>query len=172
MGILKNITDEYFGKTKRDEDKITFNIPDMKFVDMGGSVLWADNDLAVVGNLHGLPFKFLFTYNSIRNIDFGDGLRLPTVKAICELEKVKSKFRSLGKGLGKVVLVDDFMDDKRTLRFYCINKNNEDECYRLTSDINKRKDGVKCVNLYTSPFKVVTVDMDSQYFEVRLVKDK
>ena len=95
-------------------------------------------------------------------------MRLPTVKEICELEKVKSKLRSLG----KVVLVDDFMDDKRTLRFHCINKNNEDECYRLTSDINKRKDGVKCVNLYTSPFKVTTVDMDSQYFEVRLVKDK
>lgn len=168
MSVLSKLTDEYFGETERDEDKIIFNIPDMEFVDMGGSVLWADNDLAVVGDLHGLPFKFLFTYNSIRNIDFGDGLRLPTVKEICELEKVKSKLRSLG----KVVLVDDFMDDKRTLRFHCINKNNEDECYRLTSDINKRKDGVKCVNLYTSPFKVTTVDMDSQYFEVRLVKDK
>lgn len=168
MKVLSKITDEYFGKTEREEDKVSFNTQDLNFIDMGGSVLWADNDLEVVGDLHGLPSKFVFTYNFIRNIDFGDGLRLPTVEEICELEKVENKLRSMS----RVVLVNDFMDDKSTLRFHCTNYDNKDYCYRLTSDINKQKNGVKCVNLYTSPFKVVTADMNGQYYEVRLVKDK
>lgn len=113
MGVLKELTKEYFGEVKREEDKLVFNTQDLNFIDMGGSVLWADKDLKIVGDLHGLPNKFTFSYKAIYDIEFGDGMRLPTVKEICELEKVKNKLRSLG----KVVFVNDFMDDKSTLLF-------------------------------------------------------
>lgn len=51
MGILKKITDEYFGESKRDEDKFISNIADMKEIDLGDDfpVVFSDRDLVVNG---------------------------------------------------------------------------------------------------------------------------
>lgn len=51
MGILKKITDEYFGDFEREEDKFVTNIADMKEIDLGDDfpVVFADRDLVVNG---------------------------------------------------------------------------------------------------------------------------
>lgn len=36
MGILKNLTDEYFGDSVRGEDYVKYNFDEIKPVDMGG----------------------------------------------------------------------------------------------------------------------------------------
>lgn len=168
MGVLKELTKEYFGETKREEDKLVFNTQDLDFIDMGGSVLWADKDLKIVGDLHDLPSKFTFSYKTICDIDFGDGMRLPTVKEICELENVENKL----KNMSRVVFMTNSVNGLATLYFYSTNYDDKDYCYRLTSDVDTKKGYVKCVDLYKTPFNVIDADVDGQYYEVRLVKDK
>ena len=51
MGILLNLTNEYFGELQRDEDKFVTNIDEMKEIDLGKNFMltFADRDLIING---------------------------------------------------------------------------------------------------------------------------
>lgn len=85
MGILLNLTQEYFGDKERDETRIIFNTKDMKPVDLGGSVYWADRDLERLAG--DTKHDKHFSYKEIGNIKFEDGWRLPTMNEYKELHK-------------------------------------------------------------------------------------
>lgn len=76
MGILNKITEEYFGESARKEDEINFNTNELKPVDMGGTVLWADRNLRATNTEfeEHFSFKELYEYG----FKFGEGWRLPT----------------------------------------------------------------------------------------------
>jgi hypothetical protein len=81
MGVLKKLTSEYFGDTMRKEDML-FNTGVLNPVDMGGSVLWADDDAASVGERRRyFSFKEMYEHE----FKFGHGWRLPTRKEYREL---------------------------------------------------------------------------------------
>ena len=67
------------GEMVRQEDGIG-NIPRLKPVDMGGTVLWADQDLVVDEIEH-------FTFDEACDIIENSSWRLPTVKEVAELDK-------------------------------------------------------------------------------------
>lgn len=87
MGILKTLTDEYFEKVIRGENRIEFNTKDLKPVDMGGTVFWADKNLMSKGG--NTPFEEHFSFKELYEykFKFGDGWRLPTWKECRELFK-------------------------------------------------------------------------------------
>lgn len=171
MKVLSKLTDEYFGNTKRDEDKIVFNIPEMKLVDMGGSVLWTDDDLTIVGDLHGMYAPKVFTFNDVCNMKFENGLRLPTIEEFRELEKNKQIHRA--RNLNRIVYIYDNRS-LTTLYFDCRTFFEDDvtgDCYRFVSDMKENNPCV--VDLNKKPFIVKLISKpDSQYYNVRLVKDK
>ena len=84
MGILKKITDEYFGKVKREEDDIKSNIKYLSPVDIGGSVLWANRDFVVKSDWYSKHGDYL-KYSEVFGIKFEKGWRLPTVDEFLEL---------------------------------------------------------------------------------------
>jgi hypothetical protein len=51
MGIVLNLTNEYFGELQRDEDKFVTNIDEMKEIDLGKNFMltFADRDLIING---------------------------------------------------------------------------------------------------------------------------
>lgn len=87
MGILKTLTDEYFDKVIRGENRIEFNTKDLKPVDMGGTVFWADRNLMSKGG--NTPFEEHFSFKELYEykFKFGEGWRLPTWKECRELFK-------------------------------------------------------------------------------------
>lgn len=84
MGVLKNLTDEYFEKTARTED-IRFNEDELIPVDMGCSVLWADRDLT---KNYGDDFLYKYLqFKEIEDVKFRHGWRLPLLEDYFELLK-------------------------------------------------------------------------------------
>ena len=77
--VWGGILDRGSGETERKED-IIGNIKSLKPVDMGGSVLWADNNLIVDGKE---LFTFYETNELISNLKIW---RLPTLKEVAELD--------------------------------------------------------------------------------------
>lgn len=76
MGILKNLTDEYFGKIERMEDT-------REFIDFGGktTVLWAKYSLEIDG-------KSKFYFDDVKDFNKG-GWRLPTIKEVKQIFKLE-----------------------------------------------------------------------------------
>ena len=65
--IWSDIQDRSAGETIRKEDEIVSNIKELKPVDMGGSVLWADRDLESDENVY---FSFTDAEKIIKNGDY------------------------------------------------------------------------------------------------------
>ena len=74
--IWSDMQDRGTGEIKKKEDES--NLSQLKPIDLGGSVLWADRDL----ELHG---DDLFTVNEVQKITKGSEWRLPTVEEAREL---------------------------------------------------------------------------------------
>ena len=82
--IWSDIQDRSSGETIRKEDEIT-NIKDLVPVDMGGSVLWADDDLSLKdGDCY---FTFDEVFELVKNSDW----RLPTLEEVAELDDIYKK---------------------------------------------------------------------------------
>ena len=65
------------GEVERKED-IIGNIQSLKPIDMGGSVLWADQNLIYDG-------EEIFTYDEANDLIYNSEWRLPTLKEVAEL---------------------------------------------------------------------------------------
>ena len=76
--IWSDIQDRSTGETIRKEDEVG-NIIDLKPVDMGGSVLWADKNLICDGDE-------LFTFDEAWELIKGSNWRLPTREEVAELD--------------------------------------------------------------------------------------
>lgn len=85
MGVLLNLTKEYFEDLARLEEYVKFNTNDMKPVDMGGSVLWADRDLEIVDGGGWYRHDKFFTADEMFKMRFKDGWRVPTFDEFLEL---------------------------------------------------------------------------------------
>jgi hypothetical protein len=78
--IWSDIQDRSSGDVIRKEDEIVSNIKELKPVDMGGSVLWADRDLESDENVY-------FSFPDANKIIEKSGWRLPTFNEVLELNK-------------------------------------------------------------------------------------
>ena len=109
-GILDRGTGE---KIKKEDD--LGNISSLKPVDMGGSVLWADQNLIVDG-------EEIFEYDEANDLIFNSEWRLPTLKEVAELyghniyydseyvyldDVKKISFKKCGCGYPKGIIIDN-----------------------------------------------------------------
>jgi len=76
--VWGGMLDRSTGDTVRKEDDIT-NIKFLKPIDMGGSVLWADEDLKIGDD-------YLFTFHEAFELIKNSEWRLPTLKEVAELD--------------------------------------------------------------------------------------
>ena len=82
--IFDGIGKRLKGDVLRKEDETT-NIKKIKPVDIGTSVLWADDDLQIEGD-------YLFSFDELEEIlPKLNGWRLPTLKEVAELDKIKGE---------------------------------------------------------------------------------
>ena len=81
--IWSDMQDRSMGKTVRREDEIG-NIRELKSVDMGGTVFWADKDLCCSDEYH---FEYSEVFEYIKKSEW----RLPTLKEVEELDGYKVK---------------------------------------------------------------------------------
>lgn len=171
MGILKNITDEYFDKIKRNEEKIISNIGSMRFLDLGGSVLWSDKNLIIENHpKRDLKYKEKFLFEEICDIKFDNKLRIPTVEEFRELNNVEKIIKT---SIPDIVFIKNG-DLDNSLRFN-VRAGITPECKLFTSDENGGKVNVVCLDyLLYDENKPISINLYDKnwYFEVRLVKDK
>ena len=78
--IWSDLQDRSSGDVIRKEDEIVSNIKELKPVDMGCSVLWADRDLESDENVY-------FSFTDAEKIIKNSGWRLPTFNEVVELNK-------------------------------------------------------------------------------------
>lgn len=85
MGVLKNLTEEYFEKIERLEDM-------REFIDFGGetTVLWSKYSLEIDG-------KSEFYFDEVKDFNKG-GWRLPTIKEVKQIFNLKSRASSWMEG--------------------------------------------------------------------------
>jgi len=86
MGVLLNLTKEYFRDIVRVEDE-KFLEDDLIPVDIGCSVLWADKDLEKKGE--GSDKKY-FSFEEVKDVKFKHRWRLPTFDEYSELIENKN----------------------------------------------------------------------------------
>ena len=96
--INKKFTDEL----RKEDTILTGNLQKLKPVDIGTSVLWADNDLCVGG-------EYLFTFDDVTDMLKNSEWRLPTVSEVKELKECKKYIR-----YGKYI----FTNNGTSLTFY------------------------------------------------------
>lgn len=175
MGILKNITDEYFDKIKRNEEKIISNIGSMRFLDLGGSVLWSDRNLVIENHpKRDLKYKEKFLFKEICDIKFDKKLRIPTVEEFRELNNVeKTIYRETKTSVPDIVFIKD--GDWDNSLWFNVRAGITPECKLFTSDENGEYVNVVCLDfLLYDKNKPISINpyYKDLYFEVRLVKDK
>lgn len=196
MGILKKITEEYFGGVMRNEEYVKFNTDEMKPIDMGGSVLWADRDLEVVDGGGWFGYDKYFTYDEISGVKFKDGWRIPTFDEFTELYSSET---------GTIRKVNSQPSPYMVLDITFVSRENEELkfetkghyldqfpgrlidgewCFhRMTSDTDDTHGSVEVFNCYFNVEKIIKMKKDrkknSYYFgkenvhvPIRLVKDK
>lgn len=99
MSVLKRLTEEYFGKTERDEDKLPpNNIIDMKPVDMGKDIPFfiSDRDLIIneSDTLYNESDTFYYDYvKEIENKIQKTGWQLPPLDFINSFIEYSNPFR-------------------------------------------------------------------------------
>lgn len=163
MKVLSKITDEYFGKTEREEDVFTSNIKKLEFIDMGGSVLWADDDLVIKDKF---PSNIVYSFNEISSIRLPIGLRLPTLEEVYELENDNIvKENSDGRILFIYVENDMYMNRL----FFDASFRGRD--YKMLTS-TKNKNEIYFVDMCKEQLEDDYTDMDFAICRVRLVKDK
>lgn len=193
MGILKELTKEYFGDTMRREEYVEFNTDKMIPLDMGGSIMWADRDLEI--EVGGDRFKYdkYFSFDEISDIKLKDGWRLPTFDEFTELYRSKTGVKRKMSVQISPYTIDKIIysnSDGDKLDFetrgYYIDEYSDTLMsgafvfYRMTSNI---KDDLVCVfNLYCNAKDVGILKKSDKsraylrkcgaYIPVRLVKDK
>ena len=165
--INKKFTDEI-----RKED-IIGNLQKLKPVDIGTSVLWADDDLCV-------DDKYLFTFDEVTNMLKGLKWRLPTVSEVKELKKCEKDHRD-----DKYIFTKKGTSNETSLTFYphgyidVLSTSKEIQFpYRVegwTDDLDKYTD---CIRIYImDPDRYIDVGRScvkykNSLLSVRLVKDK
>jgi hypothetical protein len=82
--VWTDIQSRSAGDTVRKEDEIT-NIKSLKPLDMGGSVLWADDDLSLKDG------DCYFTFDEVFELVKNSGWRLPTLEEVAELDDIYKK---------------------------------------------------------------------------------
>ena len=75
------INKKFTRETRKEEET---NLQRLKPIDIGTSVLWADNDLCKGGN-------YLFTFDEVTDMLKGSEWRLPTVSEVKELKRCKKE---------------------------------------------------------------------------------
>ena len=90
--IWSDMQDRGTGEIKKKEDES--NLSQLKPIDLGGSILWADRDLDVHGN-------DLFTVNEVQKIIKGSEWRLPTVEEAKELDGEHGYYETDGWSFGE-----------------------------------------------------------------------
>ena len=85
--IWSDIQDRSSGEVIRKEDEIVSNIKELKPVDMGCSVLWADRDLESDENVY-------FSFTDANKIIKNSGWRLPTFNEVVELNKMTDIYKN------------------------------------------------------------------------------
>ena len=90
--IWSDMQDRGTGEIKKKEDES--NLSQLKPIDLGGSILWADRDLDVHGN-------DLFTVDEVQKIIKGSEWRLPTVEEAKELNGVNGYYETDGWSFGE-----------------------------------------------------------------------
>lgn len=90
--IWSDMQDRGTGEIKKKEDES--NLSQLKPIDLGGSILWADRDLDVHGN-------DLFTIDEVQKIIKGSEWRLPTVEEAKELNGVNGYYETDGWSFGE-----------------------------------------------------------------------
>jgi hypothetical protein len=162
--INKKFTDEI-----RKEDLIV-NLKELKPVDIGTSVLWADVDLRDGDN-------YLFTFDEVTDMLKDSEWRLPTVSEVSKLKDFEKDF-----GDGKYI----FTNNGTSLTFYghgeiFVLSSGEDEqdedneFFGWTADVSKYDNNY--ISIYTMDPNVVVTDRDNYRdkkcsLSARLVKDK
>jgi hypothetical protein len=160
--INKKFTDEI-----RKEDLIG-NLQKLKPVDIGTSVLWADDDLCDDG-------EYLFTFDEVTDMLKGSEWRLPTVSEVEELKNYKIDYRD-----GKYI----FTNNGKSLTFYPhgyinvfeksegIQFPHEVDCWTAdvdNYDVIRYSIFSRTLNIGSFPFPVVNKESK---LSARLVKDK
>ena len=170
MGILKKMTDEYFGDLAREESLIKTNLKNIGFVDIGCSVLWADTDLEIYSHPEkDIKFNHAFSFDLVYDIEFKNGLRLPTVYEFKELENVNKTQQNT-----TLVFSNDGFDDK--LYFFGEKVNRSISYLYITSeDDGDFVCGVELDGLFIGKDKIRAnkyYKKGNFLFRVRFVKDK
>lgn len=171
MGVLKKITGEYFDDLTREESKIKTNIKKIDFVDIGCSVLWADTDLKIYSHPENdIESDSEFSFDVLYDMNFKNGMRLPTVEEFKELENVNRKQQNT-----TFVFSNDGFDDK--LYFFAEEINNRIKILHITSQTEKDfVYGVELDGLFFGKDKKININKyykkGNFLFKARLVKDK
>ena len=158
----------------RKEDMIG-NLQKLKPVDIGTSVLWADDDLCV-------DDKYLFTFDDVTNMLKDSKWRLPTVSEVEELKDFEKDFRD-----GECI----FTNNGTSLTFYGHGEifvlpsgktfqepNNNDDTvsvYGWTNDVSKFDNNYISIYLMDPSLFIVkksNVIYKNSLLSARLVKDK
>jgi len=152
----------------RKED-IIGNLQELKPVDIGTSVLWADNDLRDGG-------EYLFTFDDVTDMLKDSEWRLPTVLEVEELKRCKKedldgKYIFTNNGTSLIFYPHGFIYGKETAQ----GPNNDDTVYGWTNDVYKYNNN--CINIYLMGPSLFIVGKNNvidrnSLLSVRLVKDK
>lgn len=196
MGVLKNITEEYFGDSMRNEEYVKFNTDETKPIDMGGSVLWADRDLEVKDGGGWFYYDKYFTYDEISGVKFKDGWRIPTFDEFTELYSSETgTIRKVNSQPSPYMVLDiTFVSsENEELKFetkgHYLDQSpgrlidGEWGFHRMTSDTDENHGAVEVFNCYYSVKEVIKIIKDrkknrcyfgkeNMYVPIRLVKDK
>ena len=168
-----DLINKKFTRETRKEEEI--NLQRLKPIDIGTSVLWADNDLCKGGN-------YLFTFDEVTDMLKGSEWRLPTVSEVKELKRCKKEDLD-----GKYI----FTNNGTSLTFYGHGEifvlpsgktfqkpNNNDDTvsvYGWTNDVSKYNNNY--INIYLMDPSLFIVEKSNIIYKnsllsARLVKDK
>jgi len=161
------INKKFTGEIRKED--IIGNLQKLKPVDIGTSVLWADDDLCV-------DKKYLFTFDEVTDMLKDSEWRLPTVSEVEELQKIEKDNKD-----GKYI----FTNNGTSLIFYphgfiydAQGPNNDDTVYGWTNDVSKYNNNYINIYLMDPSFFIVgknsvIIDRDrNSLLSARLVKDR
>ena len=162
-----DLINKKFTRETRKEDMIG-NLQKLKPVDIGTSVLWADNDLCDGG-------EYLFTFDAVTDMLKGSEWRLPTVSEVEELKRCKKEdldgkyiFTNNGKSLtfyphGYI----NVFETSKEIRF-------PDNVEGWTADVCRHNNYIKTYEISDWLFRVASgiSEYKNDLLSARLVKNK
>ena len=163
--LFGNMTDKGRGETVKKEDEIVSNIKELKPIDMGGSILWADKDLESNDDVY-------FSFPDANNIIKNSGWRLPTWWEILELTKVSAIYKNTFEECKLHANANDLIFEKCGYQYADEDRVlNPDSYYAWTSDTAKSGSGAYLTIFIRKHIAAVPLHYLNKCC-VRLVKDK